>query len=80
MAYSSLFLLIKRAEDADRHQHACTGIAKCCAWLQGATVGLASDRHDAARRLPDHIEGQELLVRATLGKAFNLSVDNATIE
>ena len=73
-------LLVERAEDADRHQHAGAGVADRRARLARLAAGFAGDAHRAAAGLRDHVEGERFLVRAALAEALDLAVDDAGVD
>src|SRR5262249_58320329 len=72
--------LVEGAQDADRHQHAGPGVAERGAGLDRRAVRLARDAHRAAGSLGDHVEGEVLLVRATLAETLDLGVDDARVQ
>ena len=72
--------LIKRAQDADRQQHAGPGVAEGRPRLARPPVALAGDRHRAAAGLGDHVEGEVVLVGAALPEALHLRIDEARVE
>src|SRR6266536_2249990 len=80
LALPGALAAIERAEDAHREQHAGTGVAQRRARLGRRAIALASDAHDPAGRLRDHVEGEVLLVRTVGAEAFDLRVDDARIE
>ena len=79
-ALAGRFLLVERAQDADRHQHAGAGVADRAAGLDRRLAGLAGDAHRAAGGLRDHVEGEALLVRAALAEALDLAIDDAGVD
>ena len=48
--------------------------------LDRPAVRLAGDRHRPAGRLGDHVEGEEVLVRAVVAKALDLGVDDPRVD
>src|SRR5207253_59247 len=72
--------LKERAQDADRQQHASAGVAEGGARLARAPVALAGDRHRAAAGLGDHVEGEVVLVWASLPEPLHLGIDEARVQ
>ena len=79
-ALAGLLLLVERAEDADRHQHAGAGVADRAAGLDRRLARLAGDAHRAAGGLRDHVEGERFLVWAAFAEALDLAVDDAGVD
>ena len=80
LALAGLTLLVECPQDADRHQHSGAGIAQRGTRFQRTSVRLAGDRHDAAGRLADHIEGQEIAIWSVLSETLHLRVDDRWID
>src|SRR5207237_6247692 len=70
----------QRADDAERHQHAGTGIADRRTGLDRPAIALAGDAHRAAGGLGDRVEGQALLIGAARAEALDLGIDYAWID
>src|SRR3974377_87041 len=62
LALAGELALIERRKDADRSVQAGAGVADRRTRLDRAAVGLAGDRHRAAGRLGDHVEGKKVFV------------------
>src|ERR1043166_8092432 len=67
-------------ENRDRHQHAGAGVADGGAGPARRAVFLAGDRHGAAGRLRDHVEGEVLLERAAFAEALHLAIDDRRVD
>src|SRR5204862_2168417 len=72
--------LVERGGNPERQMDAGPGVAGVRAGLDRRPALLAGDRERAAGRLGDHVEAEELAVRAVLGEPFDLGVDDARIE
>src|SRR6516165_3506360 len=77
---ASRLALVECAQDADRHQHAGSGVAERRAGFAGRAIGFAGDAHRAAAGLRDHVKGEVLLVGAALAKTLDLAIDNARVK
>jgi hypothetical protein len=72
--------LIECAQNADRQQHAGSGIAQGGPGLARPPIALAGDRHRAAAGLRDHVEGEIVLVGAAFAEPLHLGIDEARVE
>ncbi len=79
-ALAGRLLLVERAEDADRHQHAGAGVADRAAGLDRRRPGSPVTLIVPPAGLRDHVEGERFLVRAAFAEALDLAIDDAGVD
>ena len=72
--------LLKRGEDADRGEEACSDIADRSAGPAGLTVNIAGNAHHARERLRHYIVGGLVAIRTILAEAGERRIDQAGID
>src|SRR5207237_1431759 len=80
LALAGQLALVERGENPDRAVQSGAGVADRWARLERAAVGLAGYRYRAAGCLGDHVEGEKILVRTILAKAFDLRIDDPRVD
>ncbi len=70
----------QRADDAERHQHAGSGVADRRAGLDRSPARLAGDAHRAAGGLGDRVERKTALIGTAGAEALYLGIDDAGVD